>query len=149
MLSRFPTFCSANRAPRLSDNACFEIVDVILETIRFLENICHWQRNCPGQVASSKKIGFLGKSSAPGSAAAPDKWLGREKATDRCSQGRGAPFGGSGGLRPPESRGVPGGGAAPPPDCEPNLQLNSRGRRHVASAYDISDIFLRARDPKL
>ena len=43
-----------------------------------------------------KKVGFLEKvPPLAGSAAAPDKWLGREKANNPCSQGRGAPFGGS------------------------------------------------------
>ena len=49
---RFPTLCPANWAPRLSDSACFEIVDVI-----FWKQSDYWQ-----------KI-------APGSAAAPDKWF--------------------------------------------------------------------------
>ena len=69
---------------------------------------CPRQRSCPGQVGSSKKQASE-KKFCPGSAAAPDKFLGREKATNRCSQGRGAPFGGpdAGGCRgpqPPASR---------------------------------------------
>ena len=57
---RFPTFCSANRAPRLSDSACFEIADVtFLKQSDFWKKIRPWQRNCPGQVVSSKKIEFL------------------------------------------------------------------------------------------
>ena len=100
------------------------------------KKFCPQQRSCPGQVACSKpnqilkessapgseaaldkwlvqkKVGFLRKCSAPGSEATPDKWLGREKTNNRCSQGRGAPFGGSGGLRSlPERRGVRGGAA--------------------------------------
>ena len=82
----------------------------------FEKQFCPRQRSCPGQVACSKKVSFLRNSSAPGSEAAPDKWLGREKANNRCSQGRGAPFGGSGGRSPLESRGVWGGRSPPPPD---------------------------------
>ena len=52
-----------------------------------------------------KKNDFGGKQSAPGSAAAPDKWLDREKANNHCSQGRGAPFGGPGGRSPLEKQG--------------------------------------------
>ena len=59
---------------------------------------------------------FLRKKSSRGSAAAPDKWLDREKANNRCSQGRGAPFGGSGGGAPRKSRGVRGGAASRPPN---------------------------------
>ena len=52
-------------------------------------------------MASSKKPWILGKSSAP------DKRFGREKANNRCSQGRGAPpekQGGAGGRSHPASR---------------------------------------------
>ena len=66
---------------------------------RFSGNtFCPRQRSCPGQVASSKRSEFWEKSSAL------DKWFGREKANNRCGQGRGAPFGGSGGRSPPASR---------------------------------------------
>ena len=41
----------------------------------FWEAFCPRQRSCPGQVVSSKNRYFLPrKGSAPGSAAAPDKW---------------------------------------------------------------------------
>ena len=73
-----------------------------------------------------------GKSSAPGRAAAPDKWLGQEKRDQPLQpsewgalwgvQGRSSPeCSGSGGRSPPGSRGVRGGGAAPrlpPPKFE-------------------------------
>ena len=73
---------------------------------------CPRQRSCLRQVTSSTKSLFSAKSAAPGSAAAPDKWLGREKATNRCSQGRGASFRGvRGAERPGNAGGL--GGAAP------------------------------------
>ena len=62
------------------------------------------------------------KSSAPGSKAAWDKWLGREKATNRRNQGRGPPFGGSGGQSPRKAGGC--GGAQPPASRHPNLSQN-------------------------
>ena len=40
---------------------------------------CIRQRSCPGQVASSKTKRFPGRSSAPGSEAARDKWLVQKK----------------------------------------------------------------------
>ena len=50
------------------------------KNIGFLrKKFCPRQRNCPGQVVSSKKIRFLIKSSAPGSEAARDKWLLQKK----------------------------------------------------------------------
>ena len=125
------------------------------------KKFCPRQRSCPGQVACSKKVilgetvlpqaaklpqtsglfkkktDFSEKQSAPGSAAASDKWLGREKANNRCSQGRGAPFWGSGGRSPPESRGVRGGAAPPPPAPQipakiiVKLPINRPGGRYI------------------
>ena len=121
----FPTFCSANWAPRLSDSACFEIVDVIFlkqsdfwnkylplaaqlpRTSGFFKNMSDFlkqalplaaqlpttsglfkkksdfretllpqaaQLHCTSGFLQEKKR-YSVESSAPGSAAAPDKWL--------------------------------------------------------------------------
>ena len=119
----------------------------------FEKKFCSRQRSCPGQVACSTKIRFFRKSSAPGSEAAPDKWLvqkqvgflgkssapdkwfGREKANNRCGQGRGASFGGSGGRSPPGKAGGCGGAQPPRPQIRAKiivkLPINRPGGRYV------------------
>ena len=50
------------------------------KTSEIWKKICPWQRSCPGQVVPSKKNEFWKKETAPGRAAAPDKWFLQKKA---------------------------------------------------------------------
>ena len=73
-LSRWP--CPASKLPGIPIAA-----QVFLGGLARIpeKKFCPRQRSCLGQVASSKKVGFLRKSSAPGSEAARDKWLLQKK----------------------------------------------------------------------
>ena len=89
--------------------------------VTFLEQVLPQAAKLPRTSGFRQKMEIL-KTVLPQAAQLPlDKWLGREKATNRCSQGRGAPFWGPGGGAPRKAG--CGGCAAPrlpPPGFEPN-----------------------------
>ena len=118
------------------------------------KKFCPRQRSCQGQVVCPKKVRFLRKSSAPGSAAAPDMWLGREKTNNLCSQGRGAPFRGFRGAETPGKAGGCGGGTQPPrlppPRFEPQVivKLPRCGPHPLTSFGELASGLTSSQPPK-